>query len=181
MHEVKIGDPTARKRIIRAVTDFVGDRQIGKALDIGVRNPLTEVLENQYRIRIDNTNIDLDVGRLSGKYATIFCFEVLEHLFNPLHFLMEARRVLEDDGRLFLSTPKGRPHFLWFEHHFHEFHVRELKHLFERAGFAIVRLKYYRIRPLWRAFTGFRPFLRLLVERKCIVELKKQPGWNDAG
>ena len=173
MHDVKEHLPHVQRRVTQVITDFIGPRQIKNALDIGVRNPLTEILENHFSIKIENTNIDLDMDHLTGQYDTIFCFEVLEHLFNPLHFLLEAHESLKVEGRLFLSTPKGKPHFLWFKHHFHEFHRRELVKLIERAGFQIVRMEYKRIYPLWKGFLGFRPFLRLLMERKCLLELQR--------
>ncbi len=173
MHEIGNQSPLIQARVVQAITDFIGEREIGKVLDIGVRSPLTQILEERFSAQIENTDIDLDTGHLSGRYDTLFCFEVLEHLFNPLHFLLEAYNILDYNGRLFLSTPKGKPHFLWFKHHFHEFHRRELLHLIERSGFKVVKMKYYRIYPLWKRLTGFRPFLRLFLERKCVMELKK--------
>lgn len=178
MHELKEHRPKIKKRTEEVILQFIGERTIGKALDIGIRNPVTELLEKHYNRSIDSTNIDLDVGQLSGEYDTIFCFEVLEHLFNPLHFLLEAKKVLKDDGTIFLSTPKGRPHFLAFTHHFHEFYKSELIALIERAGMKIVRLQYYRIRPLSMSF-GFRPFLRVFFDRKCMVEIKKSDQKKD--
>lgn len=41
-----------------------------------------------------------------GHFETVLVCEVFEHLlFDPLHLLLECRRVLEDDGRLVLTTP----------------------------------------------------------------------------
>lgn len=173
MHKLQPNRPKIAKRIERTILTFIGKRDIGKALDIGVRNPVSEILEKHFQKRITNTDIDLDVGSLSGQYDTIFCFEILEHLFNPLHFLLEAHKILKKDGRLYLSTPKGKPHFLWTEYHFHEFHKRELINLIERAGFQIVRIEYHRVLPISKGFTGLRPFLRMFLQRKCMVELRK--------
>jgi SAM-dependent methyltransferase len=173
MHELVLPKPYDQKRTQAVIFEFIGERNIGKALDIGARNQLTETLEKHFSSSIENTNIDLDIGHLTGQYNTVFCFEVLEHLFNPLHFLFEVYKVLSNDGRFYLSTPKARPHFLWFKHHFHEFHQRELINLIKRSGFEIARMKYYRTLPIWHGFTGFRPFLRLLLQRKCLLELRK--------
>jgi len=169
MHEVKQSD--LQSRVNHAIEDFVGQRSCGRTLDIGKRNPLTGILEKMFSVEIDSTTIDLDVGFLTGKYDTVFFFEVLEHLFNPLHCLLEIQRVLSSHGRVFISTPRGKPHFLWYEKHFHEMHERELINLIHRAGFEIVKMKYYRILPIWKV-NGLRPFLRLLLSRKCILELR---------
>jgi len=173
MHQLEETRPKIRKNIERVTFQFIGKRNIGKTLDIGERNPLTEVLEKHFSTKIDNTNIDLDIGKLKGRYDTIFCFEVLEHLFNPLHFLTEAYKVLKTNGKMYLSTPKGKPHFLWWKHHFHEFHEQELNHLIKRASFKIVKRKYYNVLPISKGFTGFRPFLRMFLQRRCMIELTK--------
>jgi SAM-dependent methyltransferase len=161
------------RRSARFIIDFIGNRKLGKVLDIGCPNPLGALLEKHYNLKLDNTEIDLDIGELSGKYDTIFCFEVIEHLFNPLHFLFQIRRVLKDDGRLYITTPKCKPYFLWSKVHFHEFHQRELIDLIERARLKTVRMKCVKVRPLCWYFTGFRPFLRLFFERRFLIESKK--------
>jgi SAM-dependent methyltransferase len=41
-----------------------------------------------------------------GIYDTVLACELIEHLvFDPMHLLMECRRVLKDGGRLLLTTP----------------------------------------------------------------------------
>ena len=35
----------------------------------------------------------------------IFCKDVLEHLQNPLHGLIELNRILKKDGKIFISVP----------------------------------------------------------------------------
>lgn len=41
----------------------------------------------------------------TGKFDTIICTEVLEHLFSPLIVLREANRALKKGGHLIISTP----------------------------------------------------------------------------
>jgi|TARA_B100000315_G_scaffold258072_1_gene308982 hypothetical protein len=157
------------------IKQFIGDKNdFGKVLDIGEENPVSRKLSSYYDISIDQTDIDLDVETLDGNYKTVFCFEVVEHLFNPLHLLLEINKVLETNGSLILSTPKRRPHFMWYKYHFHEFSKEELQNLITRAGFKIKRIEYKMSgRPLLGYFKGVRPILRLFLERKCLLELIK--------
>ena len=145
-------------------------------LDIGDRSVMTEKLETLYDVGFDNTNIDLDIEDLSTSFAfdydLITCFEVLEHLFNPLHCLLQMKWVLAPDGRIYISTPRYKPHFLW-GNHFHEMSEKSILALFERAGLRVVRRKTIFIMP-WRSLlTGFRPWLRLIFDRGYLFELVK--------
>lgn len=170
MHDIGEASELVNRRIKNIITNLIGERSLGKVLDIGERNPLLETLEKHYSISGDSTNIDLDIEELNGEYDTVFCFEVLEHLFNPLHLLLEIKKILKKDGVLYLSTPKGKPHFLSWKHHFHEIYERDLLALFKRAGFKVNKLSYHRIRPFGKVI-GFRPLLRFFLERKTVVEL----------
>lgn len=172
-HELTEACAPIKQRVNTIIFNFIGNKTWGLCLDIGERNPQTESLEKQLDIQIESTDIDLDIGTLSGSYDTVFCFEVIEHLFNPLHLLQQIHHVMKKDGILFLSTPKGKPHFLVAAHHFHEMYERDLRALIKRAGFDIVRLEYHRVRPLSHCI-GFRPLLRFFLERKTMLELKKQ-------
>lgn len=159
----------------KTIINFIGlKNDFGAVLDIGEKSPLSEKLSSQYKIKIDQTDIDLDIEKLNGTYDTVFCFEVIEHLFNPLHLLLEIQKVLSSKGRLYLSTPKRRPHFMWYKYHFHEFSKSELINLIDRAGFEIIRKQYKMSgRPLIGYFKGIRPISRLFLERKCLLELRK--------
>ena len=148
------------------------DKTVKSALDIGDRTPFTEKLESFIDCTIDNTHIDLDEEPLTGEYDFITAFEIIEHLFNPLHLLMEIRSVLKEGGTLYLSTPKGKPYFLWSDDHFHEMGYERLYSLIHRAGFSIIRKDEIRIHPFLFYFTGIRPLLRLFFEKHLLLELK---------
>ena len=124
------------------------DKTVKSALDIGDCTPFTKNLESFFNCPFDNPNIDLDEEHLTGEYDIITAFEVIEHLYNPLHFLMEIKRVLKSGATLYLSTPKGKPYFLWSEEHFHEMGYTRLNSLINRAGFSIVRKKQIRIHSI---------------------------------
>ena len=148
------------------------DKTTKSALDIGDRTPFTEKLESFFDCPFDNTKIDLDKEHLTGEYDVITACEIIEHLYNPLHFLMEIRSVLNKSGTLYLSTPKGKPYFLWSEDHFHEMRFDRLNSLINRAGFSIIRYDEIHIHPLSFYFTGIRPLLRFVFEKHLLLELK---------
>ena len=145
---------------------------IPDCLDIGDRSILTERLESLFRAYFASTTVDLDVEKLPALgFDVITCFEVMEHLFNPLHCLLEMTKCLMPGGRIYLSTPRFKPHFLWGTH-FHEMSDRSLFALLDRAGLRIVRKQKIFIMP-WRSLlTGFRPWLRLIFDRVWLFELE---------
>ncbi|NTU67733.1 MAG: methyltransferase domain-containing protein [Chlorobiaceae bacterium] len=152
-------------------------RAVSAGLDIGDRTPMTGMLEEFFGCRFESTSVDLDIGALDGSFPVVAAFEVLEHLYNPLHLLLEARKVLAPgpSSRLFVSTPSCKPRFLQSPDHFHEMSRRSLESLFDRAGFAVVRRGEFGIRPFGFCFKGIRPLLRCIFERISIYELAKRP------
>lgn len=142
-------------------------------LDIGDRTPVTAMLESHFGCRFDNTSADLDTASLDGSYPVVTAFEVLEHLFNPLHLLLEIRRVLDPapSSRLFLSTPVRKPFFLQSPEHFHEMPERSFAALLSRAGFTVVRSDEFGSRSPLFCLLGVRPLLRCFFEKTRIVEL----------
>ncbi|HWR01361.1 MAG TPA: methyltransferase domain-containing protein [Chlorobaculum sp.] len=146
----------------------------GSGLDIGDRTPMTGMLESHFGCRFDNTSLDLDTGGLDGSYPVVTAFEVIEHLYNPLHLLLEIRKVLRPDSssRLFLSTPVWKPGFLQSPEHFHEMSRRSLDSLLSRSGFAVVRRHEFGIRSPLFCLKGVRPLLRCFFEKIVIFELE---------
>jgi hypothetical protein len=142
-------------------------------LDIGDRTPMTGMLESHFGCRFGNTSIDLDTGALDGSYPVVSAFEVIEHLYNPLHLMLEIRKVLHPDpsSRLFLSTPAWKPSFLQSPEHFHEMTSRSLASLLSRSGFTVVRSGEFGIRSPLFCLRGFRPLMRCFFEKIRIFEL----------
>jgi SAM-dependent methyltransferase len=72
-----------------------------------------------------------------GRFDTLLCNQVLEHVFNPDVFVNEMHRVLAPGGRLLLTVP-----FVWDEHEQPHDYARYssfgLQALLERNGFQIV-------------------------------------------
>ena len=179
LDEAYLNDPAHRIRWQRTL-EFVGRSRSAQlltaaalsGLDLGDRTPLTASLEQLFGCSFESTTIDLDIERLSGSFSVITAFEVLEHLYNPLHLLLEVRRILEGaDARLFVSMPLWKPAYLASPDHFHEMTRSEALSLFSRAGFAVLRSAEFRIRHPLFYLTGVKPLLRAWYEKVQIYEL----------
>ncbi|MBA7629481.1 hypothetical protein ES703_36980 [subsurface metagenome] len=130
--------PTTTRRWEKTLELLPKLDRAGRVLDLGDRTRLTELLEKKWKCQITNSNGDLDIIEFYGEYDVVTSFEVIEHLFNPLYNLLQVRKVLKPGGRLFLTTPLGKPYFLWSPQHFHEMHWERLASLLERAGYQIL-------------------------------------------
>ncbi len=42
---------------------------------------------------------------IPGKFDAISATEIIEHLDNPRHFLLQCRKLLKDSGKIFITTP----------------------------------------------------------------------------
>jgi SAM-dependent methyltransferase len=94
-------------------------------------------------------------------YDTILCFEVLEHLFNPLLFLEQLKKLLKKDGVIYLSTPYQCPQILKAIHHYHEIPTDRLMWLFDAANLKIIESGKLTIAGNWyNHISGLRPFMR---------------------
>ena len=90
----------------------------------------------------------------SESFEAVTCFEVIEHVLDPIHLLGEINRVLQHRGQLILSTPNIRyfrnlnnllfkgvfPHttkdtFVWGGGHLHYFTIKDLSFLLQKAIF----------------------------------------------
>lgn len=101
-----------------------------------------------------------ETGLTSGSFDAVFIIEVLEHLFDPLAAVQEARRILKPGGELIVTVPnsavwprrveltfRGRPNAMgdelsreqpWRDPHLRSFTVRSLEALLRHAEFAEV-------------------------------------------
>ena len=84
----------ALKRKLKYFRNLINQNQ--RVLDVGGRNPLTEALESEHNIKIDNTTGDLDLHFKTpyNNYDIIIYSHTIEHQFNPLFTLLELKNVL---------------------------------------------------------------------------------------
>lgn len=86
-------------------------------------------------------------ARLIRKFDVIFHADVLEHTFEPLGFLEEQYKSLEDDGVLIVSVPDNTKNIalgdfsMLMHQHVNYFDERSLKNILHRAGFSHVEVE----------------------------------------
>lgn len=107
---------------------------------------------------------DLDTleWKADRKADNVLCFEVLEHLCNPLLFLRRLKDFLSQDAVVFISIPNHLLRRHWRTLHYHEIDPVRFEHLCEQAGYRIVEHKTYRYWPRLRDVNGIRPLLRYI-------------------
>lgn len=89
-------------------------------------------------------------------FAVITMFHVLEHLYDPVAYLVAAHKLLHPEGRLILQVPNASSwQFLllgenWngldVPRHLILFKERDLRNLLEHCGFEIIRTKHFSLR-----------------------------------
>jgi SAM-dependent methyltransferase len=145
----------------------------GKIADCGEDNPLKRMIEYYHVVSI--TSIDWNFNEplnIADRYDTILAFEVLEHIFNPLVFLNSIKRLLSNNGSIYLSTPYQLPQIIKAIHHYHEIPTDRLMWLFDEARLKIVRSGKITIAGNWyEHIHGIRPILRYF-QKTRIYELK---------
>lgn len=142
-----------------------------KILDLGIRNPLSEIME-QYGYTVYNTEgEDLDMlPDLVKKYdvEAVTAFEIFEHLVAPFNVLRAIQST-----KLIATIPLD----LWFakayrsstdkwDRHYHEFEDWQFDWLLEKSGWSIKESQKW-TSPIKKI--GFRPILRKFTPRYYAV------------
>lgn len=142
-----------------------------RILDLGVRNPFSEIMtQNGYSV-INTSGEDLDKNQdvLKSEITDVVtAFEIFEHLLNPFTVLtkIEAKKlVISIPMRLWFSSAYRSKTDLW-DRHYHEFEDWQLDWLLEKTGWKIVDREKW-TNPVKKI--GIRPFLRRFTNRYYIV------------
>lgn len=130
---------------------------------IDISEPRIKRLQKQFG---DNPAIHLSVEDVNDKlsfrdasFDTIMAIAVLEHIFDPYHFMKECYRLLKPGGHLIVHVPNiawlgNRLRLLmgilpvtstgegWDGGHLHYFTVASLRKLFQEEGFEITKIAY---------------------------------------
>jgi len=144
-------------------------------LDLGIRNPFTEVMEANGYV-VENTkgeDLDFDQSRIQKSQASVFtAFEIFEHLLNPfavLQAIPAKHLVLSVPLKLWFAPAYKSKTDMW-DRHYHEFEDWQLDWLLEKTGWKIVSSKKW-TNPNGKI--GIRPILRRFTSRYYIVYAKR--------
>lgn len=144
------------------------------SLDIGAPNFIgTELDANRNTVGDLNTFVPLnEIAEQSLDVIT--CFEVIQHVMNPLNLVSRCFHRLKSGGLMYVATPKQWL-IPWYhgKENFTEYKPDHLEQLFKYVGFEIVRKETHNPWPLRFMFWGVRPFFRVLFNRFVIWELRK--------
>ena len=123
---------------------------------------MKQLIENHFKCSIDSIDWDFNENtNITNKYDTILCFEVLEHVMNPLLFLEQLKKLLKKYGIIYMSTPYQFPQILKAIHHYHEIPTDRLIWLFNAANLKIVESGKLTIAGNWyNHINGIRPIMR---------------------
>ncbi|WP_456378792.1 methyltransferase [Lutibacter sp.] len=144
-------------------------------LDLGVRNPFSEIMEQHGYKVYNTTGEDLDlVPEIVKKYNidVVTAFEIFEHLLSPFNVLKAI-----ECKKLIATVPLN----LWFakayksstdmrDRHYHEFEDWQFDWLLEKAGWEIKQKEKW-TSPIHKI--GFRPILRKFTPRYYAVYAEK--------
>lgn len=147
-----------------------------KVLDLGVRNPFSEWMEEAGYEVINTEGLDLDLDTSEAQRADIdavTAFEILEHLVNPMPLLQAIKA-----PKLIATVPMR----LWFapayqsatderDRHYHEFEDWQFNWLIEKSGWKIDATHQW-TSPSPHPF-GIRPFLRQFTPRYYAVSASR--------
>lgn len=120
----------------------------------------------------EGKHINLETDALpkpDGSVDTVLLFNVLEHIYNYNHLLLEIKRVLKPGGQLigvvpFLVAYHPDPHDYW------RYTKEALEKVFTAAGFSAVEIKPFGYGPGVAAFSQMEPFLPRILKIPLIVK-----------
>lgn len=134
-------------------------------LDLGIRNPFSELMEKKGYQVTNTSGEDLDLNTTNVKNSNaevVTAFEIFEHLIAPFNVLREIpadKLVATVPLRLWFSAAYRSKTDKW-DRHYHEFEDWQFDWLLEKAGWEIKErhkwthpVNKFGIRPLLRYFT----------------------------
>lgn len=147
-----------------------------KVLDLGVKNPFSEIMQHNNYLVTNTGGEDLDLVTDAVKnpdYDLVTAFEIFEHLLAPFNILRDIQA-----PKLVATVPLD----LWFskayqnknderDRHYHEFEDWQFDWLLEKAGWNIIKKEKW-TNPVNKI--GIRPILRRITPRYYAVYAERR-------
>lgn len=140
-------------------------------LDLGVRNPFSEIMEEHGYTVLNTNGEDLDLLPeivKNYKIDAVTSFEIFEHLIAPFNVLraIECDKILTTVPlKLWFSSAYRSKTDMW-DRHYHEFEDWQFDWLLEKSGWNIKQTEKW-INPIHKI--GIRPILRRFTPRYYAV------------
>lgn len=144
-------------------------------LDLGVRNPFTEIMEEHGYTVFNTQGEDLDVvPEIVKEYdiEVVTAFEIFEHLLAPFNVLREiqAKKLIATVPlKLWFANAYRSKTDMW-DRHYHEFEDWQFDWLLEKSGWDIQATEKW-VHPVNKL--GIRPILRNFTPRYYAVSAQK--------
>ncbi len=140
-------------------------------LDLGVENPLSDLLKSEgYDVK-NTSGADLDVDTSEIEHsdaAVVTAFEIFEHLLSPFTVLksIKANKLVASVPLKLWFSPAYRSKTDMWDRHYHEFEDWQFDWLLEKSGWKIIATDKW-TNPTKKI--GIRPMLRRFTPRYYIV------------
>ena len=141
-------------------------------LDLGIENPLSDILKSQ-GYTVDNTSgtdLDFNTSEIEDSKADVVtAFEIFEHMFAPFNVLRQIKAnklIASVPLKLWFANAYWNKHDEW-DRHYHEFEKKQFDFLLKKTGWKIIDSEQWVAQEKFKF--GFRPILRMFTPRYYIV------------
>lgn len=147
-----------------------------KILDLGVKNPFSEIMaENGYHVsNTSGEDLDEDFSAVrNNEYDVVTAFEIFEHLLAPYNILKEiqAPKLVASVPLKLWFSPAYRSKTDKWDRHYHEFEDWQFDWLLEKSGWEIKDSIQW-TNPVRKI--GVRPLLRKITPRYYAVYAERK-------
>jgi len=160
-----------KKYVDHHIIPFLEIEQGDTVFDIGEYNPRVKYISERMNLTVKTIDSeDFNWDKIKERQCkTIFAFEIVEHLQNPLFFMNELKKAIAKDGSIYVIIPCN-PRWMWHCMHFFEMDRKHFeKWILNPLKLKIVRYKKIIFIASWKTYLiGFRPLMRLLFGKTTI-------------